>query len=226
MFHNKKENTIWMTYTDIMTGVLILFLLLTIILLMSLKEILNENNLYKKADKIISEKLVSDIGEISEINISKKDIGIKVSKLTYANNGDTVIDTVELQNLSKIFNAIFKTLHTFPKYITEIRIEGHTSTKFTNPKKNYSTPYLSNMKLSQDRARNILKYIFMKNKAKQSLIKRKFIAVGMSSSFLISNKDGSENEKLSRRVEIRLITDKNNIESLKKDLKKNGITEI
>jgi outer membrane protein OmpA-like peptidoglycan-associated protein len=95
----------------------------------------------------------------------------------------------------------------FPKYIdllmqhkdviAEIRIEGHTSSVGT---------YFHNMKLSQERSRNVLKYCWgLANMQQREWMKLCVTANGLSYSHPILV-DGVEDENKSRRVEFRILT--------------------
>jgi outer membrane protein OmpA-like peptidoglycan-associated protein len=92
--------------------------------------------------------------------------------------------------------------------IKEVRIEGHTSTvwKGTN---DAVEAYFRNMELSQSRTRSILRFS-LGLPAVQSQVDwlRKYVtANGLSSSRLIYNADGTENQLRSQRVEFRIRTD-------------------
>ena len=67
-----------------------------------------------------------------------------------------------------------------------------------------------NMKLSNKRALQVVDYITNINSViineSKSWIHDTLKAVGKSSSELISNEDGSENEALSRRVDFKIVT--------------------
>ncbi|MEA2018880.1 MAG: OmpA family protein, partial [Campylobacterota bacterium] len=67
--------------------------------------------------------------------------------------------------------------------------------------------YFYNMKLSQDRTRSVLKYIYNTESIKdnRNWIKKHISAVGLSSSKLIY-KNNIEDEDASRRVGFRIIT--------------------
>lgn len=103
----------------------------------------------------------------------------------------------------------------FPRYmsvlagrledIAEIRIEGHTSSKFVGAEST-DGKYIGNMKLSQDRTRKILEYLLkiMDGNPLKEKIKDRITANGLSSSKIIIQ-NGVESEEASRRVEFRLV---------------------
>lgn len=110
----------------------------------------------------------------------------------------------------------------FPRYmsaviphrddIREIRIEGHTSSEFSEVSKFDS--YILNMGLSQERAYAILKFVLELPESLEysEWAKPHITANGLSSSHLLNNNGelisvagGKENRGLSRRVEFRLL---------------------
>lgn len=63
------------------------------------------------------------------------------------------------------------------------------------------------MKLSQDRSRNVLKYVLeIRDLQDKEWIKKYLTANGLSSSKLIFDLDGNQNKEESRRVEFRVVT--------------------
>ena len=93
--------------------------------------------------------------------------------------------------------------------IAEIRIEGHTSSEWTE-NTSPEAAYIHNMKLSQGRTRSVLEYVLQIPSIKQSQtiqdwLKLHLTANGLSSSKLIAP-NGIENKKESRRVEFRVRT--------------------
>ena len=92
------------------------------------------------------------------------------------------------------------------KEILSIRIEGHTSSEYKDA--GNESPYIKNMELSQDRARNILGYVLDLPQASeyQNNAYNLITANGLSSSKLIYNENGREDKDASRRVEFKLLT--------------------
>ena len=105
----------------------------------------------------------------------------------------------------------------FPRYInviytnykdkvTEIRIEGHTSSEWEEGA-DTKTAYFKNMELSQDRTRNVLEYVMNMESLSEyeNWLIDNITANGMSYSHRIY-KDNVEDKDASRRVEFRVIT--------------------
>lgn len=85
--------------------------------------------------------------------------------------------------LNNFFPRYLKVLDQYKEHITEVRIEGHTSTDWTGAA-NQDEAYFNNMELSQGRTRAVLQYVhsLKESSAHQKWVKSKFSAVGYSSS--------------------------------------------
>ena len=81
------------------------------------------------------------------------------------------------------------------KYIHGITIEGHT---------NSDGSYLSNLELSQQRALEVMQFLYESNTINKDLLNKYVSSSGKSSSDLIY-KDGAEDKDASRRIEIKFI---------------------
>ena len=91
--------------------------------------------------------------------------------------------------------------------IAEIRIEGHTSSEWSEDA-SPEEAYILNMELSQDRTRSVLQYVLQipAISSNRSWIRQYLTANGLSSSKLITHLDSTENIEESRRVEFRVRT--------------------
>jgi outer membrane protein OmpA-like peptidoglycan-associated protein len=95
-----------------------------------------------------------------------------------------------------------------PKYrdaITEIRIEGHTSSDWIGGA-SPDDAYLHNMELSQARTRSSLLYVLMLSQVRGDVdwLRRLVTANGLSSSRPILDAFGNEDAARSRRVEFKI----------------------
>ena len=110
--------------------------------------------------------------------------------------------------LSDFFPRYMQKIKIYESDITEIRIEGHTSSEWETVSE-ANIAYMENMKLSQNRARAILQYVMfdLPNAAEYNLWARPLVtANGLSSSKWIPGEDGiTEDADKSRRVEFRLL---------------------
>lgn len=130
-------------------------------------------------------------------------------------------DYIEILTKTKTENGEYK----YKNDIKEIRIEGHTSSEW-HRHVGIDKAYIHNMKLSQDRTRNVLKYVLDIEKPQiqqnKEWIKARLTANGLSSSKLIFNSNGTQNRQESRRVEFRVRT---NVEKKISEIEKRGKQE-
>ena len=215
-----KQN-VWMSVSDLMTGLMVIFLFIAVAYMMQVKENQNVLTDYVETKMKLHDKLVSEFK-----NDSKKwDMSIG-KDLSMRFNNPTVMFAQGSAQLTPEFKSI---LHEFiPKYldilindslrshIQEIRIEGHTDNE-PYPQL-HPQPFIANAILSQQRSLAVLMYIkpmFEKYPAnEQRLLEYWFTANGLSYGkalnkdgeyALISKKSKIDKEK-SRRVEFRIIT--------------------
>lgn len=94
----------------------------------------------------------------------------------------------------------------FREVIREIRIEGHTSSEWNSD----SSPleaYFANMELSQQRTQAVLRFAYgLDSLRQQDWFRDCIAAVGLSSSKLILDAAGKEDQDASRRVEFSILT--------------------
>lgn len=118
------------------------------------------------------------------------------------------------QILKNFFKRFVEVLYStnFKDKIGEIRVEGHTSTEWSQGTSEIQR-YIWNLDLSQKRAFEILRICLpsISNLEYFEVVKNQAIAIGHSSSKIIRNEDNSENRELSRRVDFRAITNSEKI---------------
>ena len=108
--------------------------------------------------------------------------------------------------LDDFFPRYVRVIKKYVDAIEEIRIEGHTSSKWQDTSGDEA--YFKNMDLSQSRTRSVLKYVLLQSAIAddKSWLTKKLTANGLSSSRLRTNPDGTENALASQRVEFRVKT--------------------
>lgn len=109
--------------------------------------------------------------------------------------------------LDDFFPRYLNKLNKYKDNIEEIRIEGHTSSEWSD-NINENSSYFKNMELSQDRTRSVLEYCLalINNSNMKEWSRSKITANGLSFSKRIFN-NKKEDKELSRRVEFRVRTD-------------------
>lgn len=216
------KHNVWMSVSDLMTGLMILFLFVAVAYMIQVQN--NQSVLidYVDTKQHLHERLVNEFkGDTAEWKmVVGKDLSMKFKEpevLFKSGSGDIQ------PKFSKILDEFI------PRYlnilltdslrdrIREIRIEGHTDdlrmVKFGND------PYLSNVLLSQERAYNVLKYIReMPSFEKYSAEERKLLDYWFTANGLSYGKALDANEEYaalsgdtidkakSRRVEFRIVT--------------------
>ena len=207
-----------------MAGLLLIFVLLLSFLMLNLTE--KEESLIEKEKRLLEivetymklrEDLYLDLKKEFEKDLEKWKAVLDREKISVRFREPKVLfiqGKAEVQSdFKKILNNFFPRYLQIlkrPKYINdiaEIRIEGHTSSEWSeNVSKEEA--YILNMKLSQDRTRSVLKYVLQipEISGNRDWLKRHLTANGLSSSKLISHWDGTEDKVESRRVEFRVRT--------------------
>ena len=142
-------------------------------------------------------KLKEKLGK--SINIDEKSGAIKFSSNILFDQGAYKLKEESKKELNGVLKNYISTLledKEIRKYIHGITIEGHT---------NSDGSYLSNLQLSQQRALEVMQFLYESNTISKDLLNKYVSSSGKSSSELIYNKDGSEDKDNSRRIEIKFI---------------------
>lgn len=224
----QDDDSQWLSVSDLMAGLMMVFLFISIVLMRN--ALIERDNVKAMADtyqverdkvkeiaaayqdnKIkIYDALMSEFGD----DLERWDAAINKEDLSFNFQSPEVLFDVGAISVKPSFQEILDNF--FPRYLSvigefrssieEVRIEGHTSSRWGNGA-NEDDAYFKNMDLSQGRTRSVLSYIY-NIKAVQSdreWIKENIAAVGYSSSKRIMLNDVEDVER-SRRVTFRLIT--------------------
>lgn len=211
----KSSNTIWMTTTDLMSGLMIVFMFIAISYMVFLDrktektyEIVKEWDRSKQQlIEALHNEFDSDLKKWSA-EIDDDDIAIKfIAPEILFKPAKSFIKPQFRIILNDFYPRYLKVLADYKEFIAEIRIEGHTSKEWKS--KSNDEAYLLNMELSQDRSRSVLRYIVTQvgHKISKDLswAKKRITANGLSSSNLYIRK-GTYYPKKSRRVEFKVRT--------------------
>ena len=214
------ENPFSLSLGDLMAGLLLIFVLVLAFLMLNLRE--QEDRLLKivKAYREMRVDLSDDLDEEFEEDFKKWGVELDPKDASIRFTAPEVLfetgSAVVRQHFKDILNDFFPryvkilTKDKYKKEIIEIRIEGHTSSRWEGVKDKEEIAYILNMKLSQDRTRSVLEYILKIQHSEiiQNIewIRDNLTANGLSSSKLILNDDRTQNPEKSRRVEFRVRT--------------------
>jgi len=222
-----KQDNNWSSVADLFSGLMIIFLFIAIAMMIETKKESAQVKLLKEDLKALSDSYDSD--KEFFYKLLQKEFSDDFSKwnaqldkdLTIRFNNPDILFKSGSSEISDEFKIILKSF--WPRYIkiislhknkiSHISLEGHTSSFWC---KNCSDEfsYFNNMKLSQERSYEVLKWCWSQS-ADKKVIKEMVIATGLSYSRLIK-KDGIEDSELSKRVEFSL---KLNTEALLKSFR-------
>lgn len=213
----KTDNSYWISIADLMTGLMVIFLFIAInYVLQAFKYRYVQDEIYNTLQNEFREELKQDEIELKpngtvRFNTKGEGVLFKVGDYSLTPKMKGLLDWFIPQYIEII------TQPKYLKYIKEIRIEGHTD---IIPPRSGEDSYIYNLRLSSNRAMQVLQYIrdSVPYKTLPDSVRARFdflvTATGMSYSRAL-NKDGeyvfkSDNKiisnKKSRRVEFRVVT--------------------
>jgi outer membrane protein OmpA-like peptidoglycan-associated protein len=197
----------WISLSDIMAGLMMVFLLIAIVYMLKVQEIANniklmESELYKDLEK----EFKNDFANWN-VDLDSLTIRFKEPRVLFEGGKDKLKFRFK-RILNKFVPRYLKIVHSkkYSNVISEIRIEGHTSSDYFNLSSEEA--YIANMELSQNRAKNTLFYIFSfipEIDRDKEWLRKKIAAIGLSSSRLIKTPSDDEDFEQSRRVEFRIL---------------------
>lgn len=214
----RKEESYWPSISDLMSGLMLVFLLIAIAYMRNVEEgqrrIKKVAVAYQETQVSLYESLMHEFKndlprwkanidrETLSVQFMEPDVLFKTGSAEVTPTFKDILDDFFPRYLEVIFS---------PEYIgciDEVRIEGHTSSEWGNGSAAHDAAYFNNMRLSQDRTRSVLRYCFgLAATKKQKLRMERYVtANGLSSSRLITDAKGHELKRLSRRVEFRTRT--------------------
>ena len=144
--------------------------------------------------KVIS-KLKEKLGR--NIDIDKDSGAIRFSSNILFEQNSFMLKESAKKELSSVLQKYINTLlldDDIKQYIDQITIEGYTNSDGT---------YLYNLQLSQKRALEVMKFLYVKYPKNEQLFRQYVSASGRSYANAILSKDGKENKDASRRIEIK-----------------------
>ena len=211
----RSSNTIWISTTDLMSGLMIVFMFIAITYMMLIDMKSDQTyEIVKEWDRS-KMKLVEALHEEFDKDLLKWEAMINDSELSIIFSKPEILFKPGKSSLKPEFQVILNNF--FPRYlkrldqhkglIAEIRIEGHTSKEWLNATD--TGAYLNNMELSQDRTRSVLRHCLINIGHlivdELTWARQKITANGLSSSNLYFS-DGKYDQEKSRRVEFRIRT--------------------
>lgn len=211
----------WIPLSDLMTGLMVIFLLIAVMYMLKVEADKDRIRNIAIAYNEIRDGLFIDLHNEFNNDLIRWHAQLIKSDLTVRFTEPEVLFATGSSDLKPEFKTIlsdffprYVRILTSPKYrsaITEIRIEGHTSSDWTG-QTSAQDAYFHNMELSQARTRSTLSYVLglPSVETDRAWLTRYLTANGLSSSRPILDANRLEDAERSRRVEFRVRTDAEN----------------
>lgn len=220
-----KKDSFWIPYADLMTVLMVIFLFISLAYMGLVQFQKKEQDKIFEEYKLTKENLLKELQQTFEKDKKRWNLELDDDLSIKFTNPQVLFDegksdvTPTFQNILKEFLPKYLSVVMQDKYkdkIAEIRIEGHTNTK---PINKTNDPYIDNMELSQNRARNVLGFLRQQNcfiqleTNKKDRLQYLLTANGLSygrtidaNSNLTFNSNTEIDPNKSRRVEFRIVT--------------------
>ena len=208
----------WIPLSDLMTGLMMLFMLVAIIFMLQLKakekEVKDIGKSYSDLKSELCKDLQTNFKDTNDWQVDPS-CNLSIRFLNADNQFDLGKSEVKppFKASLNVFIPRYIAILNSKKYrdvVEEVRIEGHTSRLWGNPPVSPELSYYNNMALSQDRSREVLKYVLsiptVRLPENWSWLVPRLTANGLSGINPVRNPDGSENDALSQRVEFKIRT--------------------
>ena len=204
---NNQDNIFWVTMTDLMTALVLVFIVLFFYTYMS--------SYYEKIQGQLEQQKAAEALErnLKEQKIQASVDGasgvVKISDLELFELNSYELSPKGKKYLDKFAPAYFNSLFAseyLDKNIQKIIIQGHTDSQTFKGKFSEDEQYMKNMELSLKRAYSVANYMTgtQYNKSNGERLRKMIIVEGVSfSSPVIEN--GKEDYAKSRRVELKLV---------------------
>lgn len=162
MLNRKKPENHWQSISDLMTGLMIIFLFICLSFIYQLNQVKEKYNMerveiYDELNKEFKPEEIARWG--ARIDENTLTVSFIEPSIFFATGSSAV--TYDFQQvLNDFFPRYIRVLKKYSNSIVEIRIEGNASKEWNGGDPNSKEAYYYNMKLSQDRAFNVLQYVY------------------------------------------------------------------
>lgn len=212
---NHESSEHWVSVSDLMSGLMMVFLFISIALmrhaLIERDKIKEVAVAYQNNQVALYEALITEF----QADLKRWNAAIDKDTLSFEFKSPDILFGLGSSEMSPQFKNVLSDF--FPRYmgvldqfknsINEVRIEGHTSSRW-NTGINPEEAYFRNMELSQSRTRSVLLFVqgLKASPEDQAWIRLNVAAVGLSSSRLVLDTEGNEDPERSRRVTFRVMS--------------------
>ncbi|CAM2066777.1 OmpA family protein [Sulfidibacter corallicola] len=202
----EDQPNFWAAYSDLMAGVLFVFILLVIVMLFQYGQFVREKE--RRID--VQRKRLSSFHTVQmdltmelerallteQVRIDPQTGVLQIGSGILFGEGQAELSDQGKRQLANIFRAYIEVVLSdrFHPFIKQIEIEGHTNSHGT---------YLYNLELSQRRALAVMQEFLIHAGDQEKRLQEMVVASGRSYAHLIHDESGKEDAVRSRRIEIR-----------------------
>ena len=214
-----EEHNFWMSYTDLMSGFLVVFIIISAVMYKSYQDKTKESNASLKNlifeyedvfimdDPSVKVKFDEERGSIILTHAVPDSFLFASGNASFQESLGSYLEKIRKPLVKKTM-SIWKE-HNYKN--VELRIEGHTDPNGIGTKRGSDESFLQNLDLSSQRANNVYHYIFNTpslSKEEKEFVKKNMISVGYSFSQRVQHNDieYSRKDVMSRRIEFRIIS--------------------
>ena len=201
-----EENIFWITMSDLLLGLMIIFLILFIMSMVGFSQakVAEQSAQTEMAEKL-AKKLVNNK---IDVNIDKMSGQVEISDLELFDIGSAKLSAKGKAYLDKFFPIYIDTIFSNPELSDKVEnliIEGHTDPQMFKGLNSADEQYTKNLELSSMRATEVANYVFKTNYNKKysKKLHKVLIVEGKSNTEPILT-NGKEDFNKSRRVELEI----------------------
>lgn len=219
---NHKQEDFWIGLSDLMTSLMMIFLLISLIYMIKVQDMVKIPSVYKETMQGLGQALRQEFkNDLKRWHATiDDDLTVRFQEPSILFSTSSSELKLEFKEILSDFIPRYVRIIRDPKYVNnieEVRIEGHTSTIWRTGVSEKEA-YFYNMELSQSRTRSTLQYIMSTPAVAGSpdtfkWFKSHVRAIGFSSGRpvdhkgrVILNVEQKEDQALSQRVEFRVRT--------------------
>ncbi len=201
-----EENIFWITMSDLLLGLMIIFLILFIMSMVGFSQakVAEQSAQTEMAEKLAKELVNNKI----DVNIDKMSGQVEISDLELFDIGSAKLSAKGKAYLDKFFPIYIDTIFSNPEVSDKVEnliIEGHTDSQMFKGLNSADEQYTKNLELSSMRATEVANYVFKTNYNKKysKKLHKVLIVEGKSNTEPIMT-NGKEDFNKSRRVELEI----------------------
>lgn len=201
-----EENIFWITMSDLLLGLMIIFLILFIMSMVGFSQakVAEQSAQTEMAEKLAKELVNNKI----DVNIDKMSGQVEISDLELFDIGSAKLSAKGKAYLDKFFPIYIDTIFSNPEVSDKVEnliIEGHTDSQMFKGLNSADAQYTKNLELSSMRATEVANYVFKTNYNKKysKKLHKVLIVEGKSNTEPILT-NGKEDFNKSRRVELEI----------------------